>query len=177
MNEKQTVITLFGTSRAGEQDEVFRSAEQMGALLARSGYAVANGGYGGVMLASARGAASVGGRVIGVTCRAFKRSPNPYLTEEIPTDTLTERLASLIRLGSAYLVFAGGTGTLLELADVWEHKNKGFPGTDKPIILMGNFWQPLVQMMAQADPKSTRCIRTAETPSEVLTILQQEGLR
>lgn len=173
MTETQHVITLFGTSRAGEQDEVFRSAEQMGTLLARSGYAVANGGYGGVMLAASRGAASAGGRVIGVTCRAFKRSPNPYLTEEISTETLDERLAALIRLGSAYLVFAGGTGTLLELADVWEHKNKGFSGADKPIILMGNFWNPLVDMMAQADPKSARCIQTAGSPSEAMAFLQE----
>jgi hypothetical protein len=173
MSPTQPVITLFGTSRAEETEEVFRSAEQMGALLAQNGYAVANGGYGGVMLASSRGAASAGGRVIGVTCRAFKRSPNPYLTEQISTDNLQERLATLIRLGNAYLVFPGGTGTLLELADVWEHKNKGFSEADKPIILMGSFWRPLVEMMAAEDPRSTRCIQTAETPSQALTFLHE----
>lgn len=176
MNTKPPVISLFGTSRSAETDEVFQSAEQMGSLLARHGYTIANGGYGGVMLASARGAALAGGRVIGVTCRAFRRNPNEYLTEEIPTDTLQERLATLIRLGSAYLVFAGGTGTLLELADVWEHKNKGLAEADKPIILMGDFWQPLVQMMSAADPRSTRCIQIAPNPHQALTLLQ-EALR
>lgn len=174
MNRQQTIITLFGSGRADEQEEVFKTAEQMGTLLAQHGFVIANGGYEGIMRASAKGAAAAGGKVIGVTCQAFKRSgPNEYITDEIQTDTLTERLTTLIRLGSAYILFAGGTGTLLELADVWEHKNKGFREADKPIILIGTFWKPLVQMMAEADSKSARCVSIADTPRQALAILQE----
>lgn len=174
MNRKQTVIALFGGGRADEHEEVFQTAELTGALLAQHGFIIANGGYEGIMRASAKGAAAAGGKVIGVTCRAFKqRRPNKYITDEIQTDTPADRLATLIHLGRAYIVFAGGTGTLLELADVWEHKNKEFREADKPIILMGTFWKPLVQMMAEADPKSALCICTADTPQQALTILQE----
>ena len=110
----------------------------------------------------------------GVTCRAFKRSgPNEYVTDEISTANLAERLAKLIELGDGYIVLPGGTGTLLELADVWEHKNKGFANVDKPIILMGSFWKPLTEMMAQADPRTGNCIRIVETPQQAVDTLKE----
>ena len=154
-------------------DGVFEMAESLGRLLAQNGFTLANGCYGGTMLAAAKGAAAAGGCVIGVTCTAFKRSrANEYVSEEISTDCLTERLAKLIELGDAYIVLPGGTGTLLELADVWEHKNKGFAGTEKPIILIGTFWGPLVSIMAEADPDSTRHIICADTAEEAVDQLK-----
>ena len=145
----------------------------MGKFLAQSGFTLANGGYGGTMLAAAKGAALANGTVIGVTCTAFKRGKaNEYVTEEISTSCLNERLAKLIELGDAYLVLPGGTGTLLELADVWEHKNKGFANADKPIILVGAFWQPLLQMMAMADADSVIHVECAENADEAIELLK-----
>ena len=63
-------------------DGVFEMAESLGRLLAQNGFTLANGGYGGTMLAAAKGAAAAGGCVIGVTCTAFKRSrANEYVSE------------------------------------------------------------------------------------------------
>ena len=169
---KIKTVTVFGTSKASEGDAVFTLAEDLGRLLAENGFTLANGGYGGTMLAAARGAAGAGRTVIGVTCTAFKRGKaNEYVTEEISTDCLNERLGKLIELGDAYLVLPGGTGTLLELADVWEHKNKGFAGADKPIILLGEFWRPLINMMAAADPDSVAHIEQANTPEDAIELL------
>ena len=172
-NEKK-IVTVFGTSRAKPGDTVFETAESLGRLLAENGFTIANGGYGGTMLAAAKGAAAAGGCVIGVTCTAFKRAgANEFVTEKISTDCLSDRLAKLIELGDAYIILPGGTGTLLELADVWEHKNKGFANSDKPIILVGAFWEPLAAMMAAADPGSTEhiiCVETAEEAIEQMKI-------
>jgi hypothetical protein len=111
--------------------------------------------------------------VIGVTCTAFKRSgANEYVTKEVSTGCLEERLAKLIELGDAYLVLPGGTGTLLELADVWEHKNKGFANAAKPIILIGSFWQPLLAMMAAADADSVEHLELAESPDDAVALLK-----
>jgi uncharacterized protein (TIGR00730 family) len=173
MTSKSRIITVFGTSKTQPGDSVFELALQMGRLLAENGFTIANGGYGGTMLASARGAGAAGGAVIGVTCRAFKRGKaNEYVTEEIRTDVLTERLAKLIELGAAFVVLPGGTGTLLELADVWEHKNKGFSKADKPIILVGAFWEPLLRMMAAADADSVLHVECAETAEDAVEILK-----
>lgn len=166
------IVTVFGSGNADEGDAVFDTAMSLGRGLAEAGFALANGGYGGTMLAAAKGAASVGGRVIGVTCRAFKRGrANAYVTDERPTETLGERLAMLIVLGDAYIVLPGGTGTLLELADVWEHNNKGF--ADKPILLLGDFWMPLVEMMAAQGTRCRMCVQTVNDAGHAVGVLKE----
>ncbi len=76
--------------------------------------------------------------MIGVTCSAFKKSvANEYVTREIVAGSLEERLQTLVELGRGYVVLPGGTGTLLELATVWELKNKGFLDQAKPIVAGG----------------------------------------
>ncbi len=173
MTDSHPVVTLFGTSKVALGDEPYEVAFQLGRLLASEGYVIANGGYGGTMLASAQGARQVGGEVIGVTCVAFGRSgPNPLITREIKTSSLEERLRRLIEIGSAYIVLPGGTGTLVELAHVWELKNKCLAGTGKPIIIWESFWKPLIERMKQADPPCGECIRTVRSIEEILPILR-----
>ncbi len=170
MNEK--TITIFGTGRARPGDDAYNLAYKTGRLLAQAGFTIANGGYGGTMLAAAKGAAEAGGQIIGVTCSAFKASTaNEYISREIVTDSLDERLHTLIKLGHAYVVLAGGTGTLLELANVWELKNKGFPDADKPIILVGEFWLPLLDLIASDDPESSRYIKHVDEPEQIVELI------
>ena len=95
----EKIVTIFGTGRAQWDDSAFAMALEMGSLLAQAGFTIANGGYGGTMLAAAKGAAEAGGQVIGVTCSAFKGRANKYVTREIVAKTLDERLDTLIRLG------------------------------------------------------------------------------
>jgi uncharacterized protein (TIGR00730 family) len=172
MTEK--IVSVFGSGRAREGDESYTLAEQVGRALAEGGYAVANGGYGGTMLASSKGAAAVNGAVIGVTCSAFKNSvPNAFITREIVTASLDERLKTLVEIGQAYVVLPGGTGTLLELATVWELKNKGFLDSRRPIILLGRFWKPLVELVCQDDRRSAERVRVVERPEAVVGCIRE----
>lgn len=169
---KDKTITIFGTANAKAGDPVYTLAYETGKLLAQAGLTIANGGYGGTMLAAAKGAAEAGGQTVGVTCSAFKDSKvNEYIACEIITSSLDERLNALIKLGQAYVVLPGGTGTLLELAKVWELKNKGFIKEDKPIILAGGFWKALVDLIAGDDPKSSRCIRQINGPEQIAGLI------
>jgi len=168
-------VTIFGTSRAIAGDPVYVMALETGRLLARAGFTIANGGYGGTMLAAAEGASEAGGEVIGVTCSAFKSRANKYVTREITTGSLDERLDKLIELGQAYIALPGGTGTLLELAKVWELRNKGFLNADKPIILVGEFWRPLVELVAVDDPRSSQYVKLTRGPEQAVEMLL--GLR
>ena len=171
--DKKT-ITIFGTGRAREKESAYALAYETGKLIAKAGFTIANGGYGGTMLAAAKGAAEAGGEVIGVTCSAFKNSKaNKYVSREVVTSSLDERLDTLIQLGQAYVVLPGGTGTLLELAKVWELKNKGFLKSDKPIILLGGFWKPLVDSVASDDPDSSRYVKLAEEPQQVIGFINE----
>jgi hypothetical protein len=170
----EKIVTIFGTGRVAQADPACALALETGRLLASAGFTVANGGYGGTMLAAAKGAAEAGGQIIGVTCSAFKSAKaNQYVTREIVTASLDERLDTLIRLGQAYLVLPGGTGTLLELAKVWELKNKGFPKADKPIILVGGFWKPLVDLVVTDDPDSAGYVHLADEPGQAVAEMQK----
>jgi uncharacterized protein (TIGR00730 family) len=165
-------ITIFGTGKARPGDAAYKLAYEMGKRLARAGFTIANGGYGGAMLAAAKGAAEAGGEVIGVTCLAFKGScANEHITREIVAKSLDERLDMLIKLGQAYVVLPGGTGTLLELAKVWELKNKGFIEADKPIILVGKFWKLLLDLVATDDPDSSRYVKCADGPKQTVEMI------
>ena len=170
-------VTIFGTSRASEQDEVWQLAYDTGKACAEAGLAIANGGYDGTMLAAAKGASEAGGLTIGVTCSAFgRKGPNEYVRQEISTSSLPERLARLIELGDAYVVLPGGTGTLLEFAEVWELANKGFLPAAKPIIIASGFWKPLVDMMVSEDPDCCRFLAFAASAGETVDLLKKRLL-
>jgi uncharacterized protein (TIGR00730 family) len=170
----EIVVSVFGTGRAKAGEPAYMLAEQVGRALAQAGFAIANGGYRGTMHAAAQGAAGAGGTVIGVTCSAFKNSvANEYVTREIVTASLEERLHTLVEIGQGYVVLPGGTGTLLELATVWELKNKGFLDRAKPIVLAGGFWRPLVDLMAKDDPVCTKQVVFAESAEQVADLLRK----
>jgi len=169
----EIVVSIFGTGRVRPGEPAFVLAEQVGRALAQAGFAIANGGYGGTMHAAAKGAADAGGTVIGVTCLAFKSSANEYVTREIATASLEERLGTLVRLGQAYVVLPGGTGTLLELAMVWELKNKGFLDRAKSIILVGEFWRPLVDLVAADDPRCARHVAFAAESGRAVDLIKE----
>ena len=48
------IVTVFGSSLPGEGSTAYVEAQRLGRLLAEAGFAVCNGGYAGLMEASAR---------------------------------------------------------------------------------------------------------------------------
>ena len=134
------IVTVFGSSLPAEGSAAYTEAQRLGWLLAEAGYGVCNGGYSGLMEASARGARGAGGHTIGITCVIWPRPANPYIIEEVRTPSFLERLMTLIDRGDAYVVLPGGTGTLAELALCWEMMNKGSLAKTvrgrKPLLVM-----------------------------------------
>lgn len=146
-------VTVFGSSLPSEGSETYREAQRLGRLLAEAGYAVCNGGYSGLMEASARGACEAHGHTIGITCVLWPRPANPYIIEEVRTPSFPERLMTLIERADAYVVLPGSTGTLAELALCWEMMNKGSlsktVGGRKPLLVMAPYWQPVIDCLQQ----------------------------
>jgi len=169
------IVSVFGSSRPKAGDEEYRIAFDVGTALAAAGFTICNGAYGGTMEATARGAKEVGGKTIGVTCEFFGRDANPFIDEAICVKTLSERLMKLIELGDAYIVLRGSTGTLLELAAVWEFINKKVI-EKKPIIVVGDFWTPLIRVLNdelsfEGKENATKHVSVAKSPEECLGIL------
>jgi len=137
----------------GESSPAYAEARLLGNSLAEAGFAVCNGGYRGLMEASARGAREAGGHTIGVTCEIWPFQANPWIVEEVRTKSFPERLMTLLERGDVYVVLPGGTGTLAELALAWEMMNKASlsptVGGHKPLLVMSPYWQPVIACLEQ----------------------------
>ena len=135
-------ITVFGSSIPIEGDKEYAAAYKLGCLLAQEGFDVNTGGYAGIMEAVSKGAVENGGKARGVTLQYVNWPANKYLIEEIMCKTLFERITELIERGDAYVILQGGTGTLLELAAVWEYMNKNLMKI-KPIVCHSLMWKEI----------------------------------
>lgn len=181
-----TTVTIFGSSLPGEGSPAYDDARQLGRLLAGRGFAVCNGGYGGLMEASARGAREAGGHTVGITCSLWPSKANPWIVEEVRAASFMERLSGLVERADAYVVLPGGTGTLAELALVWEMMNKSVlartVGGRKPLLVMAPYWQAVIDCLRQESglnsrphgwrPPAPEIVTLFERPEDVLPCLE-----
>ena len=180
MTGENGTITVFGSSRPHDGDADYDQARALGRELADRGFRVCSGGYGGVMEAASRGAKERGGRTLAVTATFFKRSANEWVDEVCSVSTWQERLFELIRLGHGFVACKGGTGTLVELAVVWEMLNKGVM-KDKPFLVLGEFWTPIIDRVREVEAEGgspwseavARLVHVVHTPSEAVEHLVQ----
>lgn len=173
---QKNIITVFGSSRPRPGDKEYILAHTLGGDLARAGFVVCNGGYAGVMEASACGAKEAGGETIGVTCNAFAgKRANRWIDTVIREESLIARMVKLIEVAHGYVILKGGTGTLLELAAAWELMNKGIM-PEKPIVVLGDFWQGVVSTLKdelawEGAEDCTKFVRIVQTPEECRQLL------
>jgi uncharacterized protein (TIGR00730 family) len=148
-----TPIAVFGGSDCEPDSPLYAQAREVGLLLGRAGCRVITGGYGGVMEAASRGAQEGGGSSLGITVRAFsgaRAGPNPYLTDHIEAAGLFDRTEALIGRSMGYIILRGKAGTLAELTLIWALQRARLQ-EGRPIVLLGEFWQPLLQQLTQLE--------------------------
>lgn len=172
----QIIISVFGSAYPDPGSPAYEQARFIGELIAEQGWTVCNGGYGGSMEASARGALETGGKTIGVTSEYYQSTVNRFITEEIKTKNVVERLLRLIELAQGYIVLPGGTGTLVELATVWEYINKGVI-IPKPMVVYKTFWQPVIDtvnkaLIEEGKEDLEKYVQMFETPEEAIELLR-----
>jgi predicted Rossmann-fold nucleotide-binding protein len=135
------------------------------------------------MEAVSRGAREAGGRAIGLTTPFYRLAPNGYLDEVIEIERWQDRLFALVERGDGYVILKGGTGTMLELAAVWECLNKRAIAP-RPCVALG-FWAPVVECVREAERErngrrweefGAGLIHLASGPAEAVEYLTR-GLR
>src|SRR6202521_4613682 len=173
---KEFVVTVFGSSRPREGEADYEEARILGRALAKHGFSVCSGGYGGVMEAVSRGAKEAGGKTSGVTADFFTNAKlNSWIDLEVRMKTWEERLFELIRVADAFVACKGGTGTLVELAVVWEMLNKSVMA-GKPFVVLGDFWRPILERVREVElghpapwgEVNGRLVHVAATPGDVV---------
>lgn len=169
------VITVFGSSFPKEGDEQYSFAYELGAILAGKGFEICTGGFYGIMEAVSKGALEKGSEVYGVTVGLWGSEPNRFITREIRCKSVFERIEKLIQLGDAFVVLQGGTGTLLELAAVWEYSNKKLMDS-KPIVCHSSMWKDIIQILDKQmvlENRKPGQVKSFDSALEIVTYLDQ----
>lgn len=175
---ERTGIAVFGGSEPVCGSALYEEARRVGDLLARAGFTVITGGYGGVMEAASRGAVEAGGSAFGITARALsplRSAPNPYLTRHLEEEGLFERTRELIGRSAGYIILRGKAGTLAELTFLWALHRARLLG-DRPIVLLGGFWQGFldkVDSLGLVEGSQLAITHVAGTPEDAVTAIRR----
>jgi hypothetical protein len=180
---EQPCVTVFGSARFTEGHRYYETAREIGAALARAGYAVMTGGGGGVMEAANRGAREAGGLSLGCNIALPReQQPNAYLDRFIRLDHFFVRKVMLVKYSSAFVVMPGGFGTLdeaFEIATLMQtNKIEHFP-----LIAVGStFWAELVDFARNTliregtlSPEEAGFIHIVDTAAEVVQMVRERA--
>lgn len=177
-------VSIFGYANAAPDSQLYKEAYEVCRVLAEHGVTIINGGGPGVMRAATDGAHAGGGIAEVATfypkfIENFEgKDPLNKADKEIILGNYVTRTMKLLELGSAYIVFNGGTGTLSEFGMAWGLAYLYF-GHHKPMILYGEQWHGIMEslvtnmLIAAQRPESLKVYKIATTPEAVLTALQE----
>jgi len=173
----ERIIAVFGGSRAPAHSADYAEAYTVGALLARAGFVVLNGGYAGTMEASARGAKENGGRTLGVLAREFgDLKPNDFLDEIVTREDLFARIREMHARAAGFIALNGSMGTLAELAIVW-NLAKIDGKARKPIVLLGARWRNVIaswRAHLAVTEEEAQLLHVIATPEETVAFLSAQ---
>ena len=141
-------ITVFGSARIREDHEYYKLGQQIGELIARSGYATITGGGPGLMEAANRGAADAGGLSIGLGIELpHEQRLNDWVQLGMNFRYFFVRKTMFVKYSGGAIIFPGGFGTLDEafelLTLVQTHKV-----ARTPVVLFGTeYWRGLMDWL------------------------------
>ena len=143
--ELPRAVSVFGSARTPVDSPHYRLGVEVGAALARAGWAVITGGGPGAMEAANRGAQEAGGLSVGLGIELpFEQRLNDWVDVGISFRYFFARKTMFVKYAQAFVVLPGGFGTLDELFEaltlVQTQKVTLFP-----IVLMDTrYWAGLV---------------------------------
>jgi uncharacterized protein (TIGR00730 family) len=143
--ELPRAVSVFGSARTPRDHPYYETGVQIGAALAKAGYAVITGGGPGAMEAANRGASEAGGLSVGLGIELpFEQDLNEWVDVGIAFRYFFVRKTMFVKYAQAFVILPGGFGTLDELFEaltlVQTTKVTRFP-----VVLVGTeYWSGLV---------------------------------
>jgi uncharacterized protein (TIGR00730 family) len=141
-------IAVFGSARTARDDPYYDQAVELGAALAREGFAVITGGGPGAMEAANKGAADAGGVSVGLGIELpFEEGVNDYVNLGVNFRYFFARKTMFVKYSQGFVVMPGGMGTFDELFEavtlVQTRKVTSFP-----VVLLGvDYWSGLLDWL------------------------------
>ncbi|REE95961.1 TIGR00730 family Rossman fold protein [Thermomonospora umbrina] len=172
-------VSVFGSARTDPASEEYALGVEIGARLAKAGYAVVTGGGPGIMEAGNRGAAENGGVSVGLGIELpFEQRMNDHVEVGLEFRYFFVRKTMFVKYSQAFVVLPGGFGTLDELFEaVTLVQTKKI--TRFPIVLVGTaFWGGLLAWIKDSmlvsgkiSPQDLDLIHLTDDPEDVVRVI------
>ncbi|MDQ2796100.1 MAG: TIGR00730 family Rossman fold protein [Actinomycetota bacterium] len=146
--ELGSAVSVFGSARTRPEHPEYATGVELGAALAKAGFAVITGGGPGAMEAVNRGASEAGGVSVGLGIELpFEQSLNNWVDVGINFRYFFARKTMFVKYAQAFVIMPGGFGTLDEMFEaltlVQTQKVTRFP-----VVLFGTaYWSGLLQWL------------------------------
>ena len=146
--ELPRAVTVFGSARTKRDHPEYQQGRELGAALAKAGFAVMTGGGPGTMEAVNRGCSDGGGLSVGLGIELpFEQGLNPWVDLGINFRYFFIRKTMFVKYSQAFVCLPGGFGTLDELFEaltlVQTKKVTKFP-----VVLLGTeYWGGLYEWL------------------------------
>lgn len=162
-------VTIFGSARAMPSSPYYKTAKELGKLLAKGGYTVITGGGPGIMEAGNWGAFEAGGTSVGLDIELpNEQRRNQFVNKGMGFHYFFTRKVMLSASAQAYVFFPGGFGTLDEMSEMVTLIQTGKIPSNVPAILVGRaFWEPFLTWV-----QHTMCEDQSFINKDELAILQ-----
>ena len=178
-------ITVFGSARVSEGDDVYDKAREIGRLLALDGYAVITGGGPGVMEAANRGCQEGGGLSVGCNIELpQEQGLNAYVDLGVEFRYFFARKTMFVKYADGFVIMPGGFGTMDELFEaltlIQTGKIEHFP-----VVLVGTeFFGGFVdwiraRLVAEKmiAPGDIDLLQVTDDPKQVIEIIRDAARR
>ncbi len=147
-------VTIFGSARTGEQEEMYQKCVRFSRTLAEKGYMIITGGGPGIMRAGNEGAGSENSFAVNIRL-PFEQQPNPIMFRNprlVTYKYFFNRKVAFVKEADAVAVFPGGFGTLDEAMEVFTLVQTG-KTSPKPLILVDDrdgYWEQFFAFVKQS---------------------------
>ncbi len=175
-------VAIFGSARAGADDEFYERARQTARLLAQKGVAVITGGGGGFMEAANRGAKEGGGTSVGLNIQLpSEQVPNDYLDVMMEFHYFFCRKMMFLKYSIGFIMFPGGFGTMDELFEaltlIQSRRSANFA-----LVLYGrDYWKGLLEWLRDRllgrgyiSPEDLELPHITDDPGEAVDIILEQ---
>ena len=174
-------VSIFGSARIKKNTNEYNQVYELAKILAQNKADIVTGGGPGLMEAANVGAkeGSPDSKSFGLHIDLpFDTTPNEHLDVTFHHKKFSSRLDEFMRISHAVVVTPGGIGTILELLYAWQLIQVDHI-TPRPIILIGDMWNGLINWMKDEPLKRNLInktdfdnIATVQNINEVIPILE-----
>jgi uncharacterized protein (TIGR00730 family) len=181
----EPAVTVYGSSMLKPGSYDYEKTREIAYLLGKEGFNIITGGGPGAMEAANQGAKEAGVKSVGLNIELpQEQACNMYANVTLTFSHFFARKIMLVKYSTAFVIIAGGMGTLDELTEVLTliqtKKIKPFP----VVLFNSTYWKGFLDWMhnqtlpdGYVTEEDLTLLRVSDDPKEVVDIIRSWYLR